>query len=266
MKWIEANGVMLRWNLQGSGAGPVVVLIHEAGGSLESWEAVIANLHSGYRILRYDQRGFGMSETARELSLPRMVIDLIALLDALGLQEPVHLVGTAIGGSIALAAAALYPDRVSSVFATSPVTGGLPVSAHESLNRRAATVKAEGMRAVTDVSLLRSWPVELRKQADAFTQYRNRYLTNDPIGFAALTRAFLDIEMGHLLPRIHCPAMVVGCRYDAVKPPGECASAAGQIPQGRYAELDAGHFAALQEPQAFCALLTEFLESVHVSA
>lgn len=265
MNWVETHGGVLRYDLQGD-AGPVVVLIHEAGGSIESWSEVVAVLRTRYRVLRYDQRGFGMSEQARELSLAQMRADLVALLDALNIKEPVHLVGTAVGGSIALATAALHPARVSSIFVTSPVTGGLPQAAQESLRKRAATVETDGMRAVTDVSLLRSWPIELRQPPEPFSQYRSRYLTNDPFGFAALTRAFLTMELGQLLSRVQCPALVVGCRYDAVKPMRECAEAASLIPKGQYAELEAGHFAALQSPQPFCALLTEFLESAHVLA
>jgi 3-oxoadipate enol-lactonase len=264
MKWLEVNGAALRCELAGA-EGPTVVLIHEAGGSLESWDAVAASLRTGFRVLRYDQRGFGMSERTRDLSLPTMVNDLIALLDALGLDEPCHLVGTAIGGSIALAAAGLYPHRVASVVATSPVTGGLPEAAHGSLRARAELVETQGMRAVTDASLLRSWPPELRQDEDRFEQYRGRYLANDPGSFAALTRAFLRIELGQLQARIQCPTLLVGCRRDLVKPARECADTADRLPRGRYAELDTGHFAGVQAPAELSALLVDFLESVHAS-
>ena len=63
MKWVEANGAVLRCELAGS-VGPTVVLLHEAGGALESWDAVAAALRLRCRVLRYDQRGFGMSEGA----------------------------------------------------------------------------------------------------------------------------------------------------------------------------------------------------------
>lgn len=263
MKWVEANRAALRYELLGH-SGPLVVLLHEAGGSLESWDAVVANLAAQCRILRYDQRGFGMSEGTRSLSLPQMVSDLIALLDVLDVQVPCHLVGTAIGGSIALAAAALHPNRVAGVLVTSPVTGGLSPSAQTGLLARAASVESGGMRAVTDTSLQRSWPPELRTDLDIFEEYRARYLTNDPISFAALTRSFIQIRLEHLYPHIQCPTIVVGSSRDLLKPTSECVALSDKLPRGRYVELDSGHFVALQAPHLLAHLLREFLETVDV--
>jgi 3-oxoadipate enol-lactonase len=263
MNWIDADGVALRYELAGSGADTVVFL-HEAGGSIESWDSVARRLQSGYRTLRYDQRGFGHSEKASTLSLDGMVRDLIGLLDALDINRRCHLVGTAVGGSIALACAAKHPDRVGSVVATSPVTGPLPDAARTSLEQRAATVEAQGMRAVADASLHRSYPQELRSDAERFAQYRSRYLANDPQSFAALTRAFGTIDLSGLFALITCPVLLVGCSRDGLKPPRECAEAAARIEHGRFAEADSGHFVAVQSPDLFADLLSDFLEEHHV--
>src|SRR5688572_26201966 len=76
MKWIEANGVGLRYELAGSG-NETVVLVHEMGGSLESWEGMLPALQKSFRTLRYDQRGFGQSEKpAGPLALGDMVSDI----------------------------------------------------------------------------------------------------------------------------------------------------------------------------------------------
>ena len=65
MDWIDINGAGLRYEL--SGEGPkTLVLVHEMGGSLESWDQVMPMLLPGRRILRYDWRGAGMSEKARD--------------------------------------------------------------------------------------------------------------------------------------------------------------------------------------------------------
>src|SRR2546423_8622068 len=101
MNFIEANGVSLRYAVEG--AGKPIVLIHEMGGSMESWGLVAPLLSGRRRVIRYDARGAGYSEKIRgPLIIDTMTGDLIALLDGLGITEKVALGGTAVGGAIAL--------------------------------------------------------------------------------------------------------------------------------------------------------------------
>lgn len=79
MPWIEANGASLRYDLSGSGP-ETIVLMHEAGGCLESYDEVVPVLAASYRVLRYDQRGFGFSEKARELTFDGVVAKELACL------------------------------------------------------------------------------------------------------------------------------------------------------------------------------------------
>src|SRR5262249_13071075 len=101
-----------------------IVLIHEMGGSLESWDGVAPMLAAKRRVLRYDTRGAGLSEKVRgTLAIDTMVADLGALLDALGITTPVAVAGVAVGGAIALAAAARIPNRISAAVVGSPAIG-----------------------------------------------------------------------------------------------------------------------------------------------
>ena len=78
-----ARGLALATDLYGDWDGPVVVLLHELGGTLHSWDAVAPKLAARYRVLRYDQRGSGSSEKVRqEFSNDTLVEDLEALLKA----------------------------------------------------------------------------------------------------------------------------------------------------------------------------------------
>src|SRR5256885_5514417 len=123
MNFIEANGVGLRYELSGNGTR-TVVLIHEMGGSLESWDQVLPRLAASRRVLRYDTRGAGLSEKVRgALSIDTMVDDLAALMDALGVTGKVALAGIAVGGAIALHAAARLPQRISAAVVGSPAIG-----------------------------------------------------------------------------------------------------------------------------------------------
>src|SRR5258708_16336076 len=122
MDFIELEGVALRYELTGKG-DHTLVLVHEMGGSLDSWDDVAPRLAESRRVLRYDTRGAGMSQKVRGvLSLDTMADDIIALLDTLGVAGKLALAGIAVGGAIALHFAARYPDRPSAVAVARPPT------------------------------------------------------------------------------------------------------------------------------------------------
>ena len=87
MDFIEANGAGLRCELSGGG-DRTLVLVHEMGGSLESWDDVAPRFAKARRVLRYDTRGAGMSQKVRgELTLETMADDIAALLDHLDRRQ-----------------------------------------------------------------------------------------------------------------------------------------------------------------------------------
>src|SRR3954469_13135677 len=100
MDFIELNGTALRYELTGSGPS-TLVLIHEMGGTLESWDLVLPLLSRSRKILRYDTRGAGLSQKiSGPLSIDTMADDLVTLMDRLGIIKAA-LAGVAVGGAIA---------------------------------------------------------------------------------------------------------------------------------------------------------------------
>src|SRR5665213_620886 len=91
MEFVELNGVGLRYEMTGKGER-TVVLVHEMGGSLESWDDVAPKLAGSRRVLRYDTRGAGLSQKVRGvLGIDTMADDIAALLDHLRISGKVAL-------------------------------------------------------------------------------------------------------------------------------------------------------------------------------
>lgn len=126
----DVNGLRinyLRIDAKPSGAGgtpaagtrPMVVFIHGLGtDSLASFYLTMAASVSaaGIDLLAYDLRGHGKTDQPPNgYTVGHFVDDLTGLLDLLGIDQPVHLVGNSFGGTLAFAVAAANPQRVASI-------------------------------------------------------------------------------------------------------------------------------------------------------
>src|SRR4051794_10312442 len=144
LPWMEANGISIHYKLDGH--GPSVVLLHEMGGTLESWDAVAPALAQNYRVLRYDQRGSGLTEKVRTpITTAILHADLEAVLAASALPPPYHVVTVAAATMQALLHMQKHPDRIASFTFCNPFTGADP-SRVEALKERAGLAEREGMR------------------------------------------------------------------------------------------------------------------------
>jgi len=255
--FIDANGVSLHYVLSG-GRGPSVVLLHELGGTLHSWNKVAPRLAEHRRVLRYDQRGSGASEKVRsEFTNDVLVEDFEALAKAVNLPPPYHFVTVAAAATQALRFLEKHPDQVGSLTLCNPAPGVDPSRA-AALDERAAFAMREGMRASLPTTLDISYPKTLGDPED-YDAYRGRYLGNDPVGFGYGFRALGRTNMLHMLPLIRCPTMVVAGRHDTVRPHTGSAELAKKIPGARFEVVEAGHFLPTQGPEPLLALLQDFL-------
>jgi len=259
MDWIEANGASLRYDL-GGGGRETVVAIHEVGGCTESWDDALAALQRQFRVLRYDQRGFGMSEKTRVITMDGIVADLVALLDALRITGPVHLIGCAMGAAIALACAGRHPARVGRIVAASPATwaNANPAAARKRIDE----IERGGVRAVEPGSLAASYPEVMRAlDRSRFDRFRRRWLANDPEAMAAILRMSTNpaFDLSADLARITAPTLVIGCTHDGIRTPAMVTKVGSQIPGAKYIEASSGHFMAVETPELFVELAAPFL-------
>ncbi len=261
MNWIEVNGTSLRYELSGSGDA-TLVLVHEMGGTLDSWDQVLPALNNTRRVLRYDTRGAGLSEKVQgRVSFDDMADDLAALLDAVGVEGRVAVAGTAVGGAIAIHFAVRHAARAAALVVTSPATG-VDADRRQATLDRAAAVEAHGMRGIVEASVANSYPPVVRHNAEGFRKFRARWLANDPHSFAAINRMLVDSTVTDELPRIACPTLVIGCTHDGLRPPSVIEPMARQIPGAQFLELNSGHFASIQTPGLVSQAIHGFLWSL----
>jgi pimeloyl-ACP methyl ester carboxylesterase len=115
-KAVLQNGVKIHY--QQVGEGPDLVMIHGLTGNLAVWHLqIVPALSEHFRILTYDLRGHGHSDTPQSgYTLDDMADDLLGLLDALEIDRP-FVAGHSYGADIALYHALHHPLRVQEVIA-----------------------------------------------------------------------------------------------------------------------------------------------------
>ena len=250
MSWADLPGITLHAAMSGrdAGTGKGVVLLHELGGSLHSFDAVAERLTRRFRVLRYDQRGAGLSEKPRApFGIEDHADDLDALLRWSGLGPPVILVGIAAACAIAAEYALAHPGAVAGLLLCGPVMAAAgPQLTY--LSDRSDRAEREGMRAVVDPSLERSYPPHLRDEGGVFTAYRARMLGNDPVGYAHANMALTRATTEHRLGGLHPPCDVLAGRHDLLRGTDQLRETAARIPGSTFTVVESGHLMAVQTP------------------
>jgi len=135
---------------------PVLVLSNSLGTTLEMWDAQAQALAERFRLVRYDTRGHGRSDTPPgPYTIDDVGRDVVELLDHVG-AERAHVAGVSLGGMTAMWLAIHAPQRVDRLvlLCTSPRMGPA-----ETWRERSATVREHGTQAIVDATMER-WLTE----------------------------------------------------------------------------------------------------------
>ncbi len=234
---------------QQTGVGPDVVLLHHALGSLRSWRRQIPALAGQFRATAYDRPGFGQSSWLDAGAWPldyldQDVADLIALLDALGIEHAA-LVGHSDGATIALLAAARHPERVVGVLAESPhVAVELPRCPQAIQQFAAEAAASPDLQA----SLARNHGL---RAGQVVQRWRDRWC--DP--------AFWTWDVSAELVAIRCPVQVVHGADDPYFSVQHSAMIAERTRGDLVVLPGVGHSPHVEAPDQFEPLLLDFLQA-----
>jgi non-heme chloroperoxidase len=136
------------------GQGRPIVLVHAWGLSSHMWNAQLpALLAAGFQVVTVDQRGHGRSDrSAGGYDLDTMSADVLAVLDALDLDDVV-LVGQSMGGAVvAHAVGGLGTARVTKLALTAPITPCLTIGADNALGLPAEAFAANRAAMAADIA------------------------------------------------------------------------------------------------------------------
>ena len=250
-----------------TGSGPALVLVHGLGGTGNFWFPQLAALSATFTVYRPDMRGSGRSPlngsggsgVNGKLTIDQIVADLIGLLDHEKIERAAF-AGHSFGSLVVQHLAAKHPDRVTQLVLVGPVRA--PADANRQGPRdRAVKVRAEGMIAVADTIVAAALsPATRANKPVAVSFVRELLLRQDPEGYAATCEALADaVEVDYAA--IVAPTLLLTGKDDGVGSPATAQALKDLIADARLTVLDdCGHWTAIEQPEHVGEALADFLK------
>jgi len=251
------------------GQGPPLLFVHGFPLDHSMWREQRASFARTRRVLLPDLRGFGASPPAhpsgQATTMQDFADDLAALLDALGVDEPVCLCALSMGGYVAWQFAQRHAARLSGL-----VLCDTRALADTDELRRAREATAERALAEGSAFLADSMPAQLLAAAtraarpELVQEVRAQMLRASPAGVAAAARGMaLRPDVRDWLPRCPVPSLVIVGAEDVISTPDEMRAIARALPRSTFREVPhAGHLTPLEQPQAVQDAMGAFLASL----
>lgn len=249
-----------------AGRGLIVVLLHGFPFSRAMWRPQALELQKNHRVIVPDLRGFGGSSPFDESpTLEQMADDVVGLLTALKIHEPVVLGGLSMGGYLALAVARKYPALLRGLILAD--TRAEPDDAQARSNR---DTMIEFARSHSAVDVIEKMLPKLlseksrRERPDVESKLRSMAAEQSVNGIIGALKVLRDRpDARPALAAIRVPTLVLVGSDDALTPPALAETLAAGIAGARLVKIPgAGHMSNLEEPAAFNAAVEAFLRSL----
>ena len=224
------------------------------------WSHLLHALTADYRLIRYDERGNGLSDWDAGISFEAFVRDLESVVDAAGVDK-FALLGVSGGCSVSILYALRHPKRVTHLILYGGAARG----------RRKRGEKQTALSDALHTLMLQGWgqenpafrqlftsmfiPGGTAEQAQWFNDLQRN--TTSPENAVRLTRAREEVDIAHLLPELHVPTLVLHRRGDALVPFEEGRRMAAAIEGARFVALEGGNHLLLEGEPATGRMLEE---------
>jgi len=265
-RFVEVEGGRLFYEV--AGEGPGVVFVHPGLWDSRTWHGHFERFAERYRVARYDLRGYGRSSRLQPGRPYSHVDDLVAVMDAVGM-EVAALVGCSMGGAVEIDVALEHPERVTAlVLASSDLSGFEDLTPDEeaewaALQAPVGKAVAAGELERAEELRMRIWaplgtddPAGARIRQIAFDNLHE--LTMDESGAITLDPPAID-----RLEQIHAPTLVLPADHDPLWLRRASRLLAERIPAARVVEIpETDHVLNMRRPAEFDDAVLAFLDEV----
>lgn len=272
-RYLVIDGLRIRY-WQAGEQGPNLVLIHGLGGAVEVWRRIMPGLARRHRVVALDLPGCGQSQAPAAFpadTLGLFVAVVLGMMDAHGMATA-HIVGSSLGGTVAMRTALAAPDRVESlVLAASagfthnvawPLRLMSVRGAGELLTRPGRQNTAVALRScVADPAAVTEYDVD---QAYALAS-----MPGAQAAFLSLLRVYCRMtgirrdtlrDLAERIPSIQAPALLVWGDRDAIIPVEAAQAALRSLPEAALViYAGCGHLTFVEQPVRFVRLVERYI-------
>lgn len=255
-----------------AGEGPPLVLIHAGVANLRQWDPQVPSFAERYRVIRYDTRGWGRSESEHVEFTNRD--DLATVLDHFDARSA-RILGTSRSGSIALDFTVSNPQRVDALIVVAGGVGGFSTDVAPEQAALGDEMERESEEALNAKDWARLADLETRYWVDGPGQQTDRVdpalramvhdwiLTTYQAEKEEAIPQRLDPPAATRLAAVTMPLMVVIGELDEAHTNAACRFLADSVPGSRFEVMrGAAHMMNLEQPKAFNRLVLDFLAEV----
>lgn len=259
MALVYLDDIRLNAEVSGPVGGPAVVLIHALGTNLTIWDAVVPLLPKGCRVLRFDQRGHGLSDVPEPpYAMGALIRDAERVMAHFGLRDAVVL-GLSLGGLVAQGLAVKRLDLVRGLVLSNTAA---KIGSAEMWRDRVAQVQARGLADYAPGAMERMFGRRWQEVA-GMPRVRAMLEAMDPRGWVGCAAAIAGTDFYTPTAGLTLPTLAIAGANDGTTPPDLVRETAELIRGSRFHLMrGAGHLPMIEKPQDYAAVLSEFLVSV----
>jgi pimeloyl-ACP methyl ester carboxylesterase len=250
--------------------GSPVVLVMGFGISGRAWAPQVEALKQHHRVLIFDNRGIGESESSKTpYGFSDLAADTTALMTEVGFDDA-HVVGVSMGGMIAQHAALRFPERLRSLNLIATFPGGGLRHATPSLRAVRLFVRANTSRGAARIAALREllYTESFLAHTEPTTSFGTQHMEVFAVPADTTTRlnqlrAVFRHDVTKALGAVSTPTLIIKPERDLLVKPENSERLHALIPGSRIVRLaDAGHGATHQAKDAVNAALLEHFAAV----
>ena len=258
---IFANNIEISYQLDGHEDSPTIMFSNSLMSNYSMWDAQVAAFSKSFRILRYDQRGHGGTETTTgPYTIEQLADDAHALIDTLGIDS-VHFVGLSMGGFTAQILAANYPERIASLVLCDTACIMPP---HSLWNERISIARSDGIEALIQ-STLERWftPAFHETGREKLEQVREMILSTSAEGYIGCAQAIRDMDLCDNLSSISVPTLIMVGEDDPACPVSAAKALYNGIDGSKLVVIpEAAHLPNIEQTTQFNTVLRDWFISL----
>jgi len=258
MPKIKLNGAEINYQWDGNEGQPILVLSNSLTTNLKLWDEQIPSFAKHFRVLRYDNRGHGLSSSPEgEYILDDLGGDVLALMNYFSIDNA-SLCGVSLGGMVGMWLGINAPDRIDKLVLCNTSSNVAPP---EPWQARIDTVNKGGMSSIGNAVLERFLSSNSRtKDTHKVELVNSMLLSCDVDGYSGCCAAIRDMDLSGQLALINNPTLVIAGELDPATPVSHSELIVERINGANLTVIPGvAHLSNIEKPDEFNKIVLKFL-------